>query len=309
MKPIHWSLKELAELFNNRRKNEFDVNLLVTGGTGMGKSSIILKLLKRFKGFKQKKHQVYSRPDTIKLLRDQKFSFCWNDELITSGFKRTHYEKEQIDLIGTLTKYRCNFNIFAAALPVFFTLDKELIKLFSINIDIIRRGIGVIHMRKEGRRYSDDPWDTKYNAKLEEKWSKRLEKNPNFKIPYHKYSTFVGYVYFNKPTEKQKIIYEKIRDEKKAVLDRMREEENADEKKDFYEHLLDRLRQGKISKEILQEICLSNNKKYYTVTAGINKILCNNGEKERVKDLLLKNDNFFHNNPKIEINTLTSDRV
>ena len=308
MKPLIWSIKELTEMFKARVKNEFDNNCLVTGWTGLGKSTIILKILLRMKGFRQKKHQVYSRKDTIHLLQNQKFSFCWNDELISSGFKRQHYEKEQIDLIATLTKYRCNFNMFFGALPVFFTLDKELLKLFAINIDVIGRGKVVIHMRLTGRRYSDDPWDTKINAKLEEKFSAARLKNPDFIIPYHKYTTFVGYLFFNDSTPKQKAIYEKIREDKKAEIEKEKDIENSPETLTFYEKLFSMLINGEISLEQLKNICILNNKNIVYVRIRLNKLLKKRGNIKRVKDLLQiplniskRNENLLH-----ELNQITN---
>ena len=273
--PAIWSIKEVAELIDSRRNNEFDANVLVTGGTGLGKSTLINKILLRFEGFKQKKHQVYSRKDTIDLLKYQKKGFCWNDELISSGYKRTHYEKEQIDLIETLTQYRCNWNVFMGALPVFFTLDKELLKLFALNIDVIRRGVGVLHMRRSGRRYSDDPWDTKINAKLEEKWSAKTQRNPNFKIPYHKYTTFIGYIYFNELTPKQKQIYEETRNLRKAIITTDAE---AKESSRFYENIINLLIEGKLDEFSLNNICIVNNKKVDYVRSMINRILKKQGK-------------------------------
>ena len=80
-KIVVFTLKELAEWFEARRMNQFDCNFLVTGGTGLGKSTLIYKLLRKFKdrGFKQSKHQIYDRESTINLLKNNKFSFCWND--------------------------------------------------------------------------------------------------------------------------------------------------------------------------------------------------------------------------------------
>lgn len=282
IKPAVWSIKEIAELIESRRSNRFDANILCTGGTGLGKSSLINKILLRFSGFKQKKHQVYDRTDTIKLLRDQHKSFCWNDELIRAGYKRTHYDKEQIDLIETLTQYRCNFNVFFGALPVFFTLDKELLKLFALNIDVIRRGIGVLHMRRMGRRYSDDPWDTKVNAKLEEKWSVKMQRNPKFKIPYHKYTTFVGYIYFNKLTPNQEKIYEDIRDLKKGVI---RAEGDDKDAKGFYTNLIKLLLEGKIDKDSLENVCVVNNMKVDYVKSVLNRLLKSQGH-ESLKNYL-----------------------
>ncbi len=284
-KIVAWTLSELAELFNQRRKNQYDCNVLVTGLTGKGKSTVILKLLNRFEGFKPFKHQVYSREDTIMLLRNQKFSFCWNDELIEVGYKREHWNKLQIELIKTLTQYRCNWNIFAGALPVFFTLDKELQKLFAINIDVTKRGEAVVHMRLAGRRYSDDFWDVKHNAKLEEKWSKIRQINPKFTIPYHKYSTFVGYLYWNDITEKQRKRYEEIRDIKKRKMeeDKMSDEEKS---KPFYEKLFDMLIKKELNRGTFEKICIIGNKKIANARATLNKELKNKGIKERVNDLL-----------------------
>jgi len=300
MRGVIWTLKELSELMDARRNNEFDVNVLVTGGTGLGKSTFIQKLLSKFSDFNPHKHQTYSRTETISLLRDCKKSFCWNDELISSGYKRMHYEKEQIDLIQTLTKYRCNYNIFVGALPVFFTLDKELLKLFAINVDVIKRGVAVIHMRKEGRRYTDDPWDTKINAKLEEKWSAIRQKNPNFEIQYNKYTTFVGYIYWNPLTDQQKLEYEKIRDEKKKLLEDNKE--GGIVEKSFYESLLELIEKKQVNEDALKSICLLQGKQYKTVRLKLNQMLEAKGIKERLADIMgtkkpkfdpIKNDNIL----------------
>lgn len=286
MKQVEWNITELVGIMDSRRRNEYDCNVLVTGLTGKGKSTLILKILSRFKEFKMRRHLVYSREETISLLKDQKFSFCWNDELITSGYKREHWNNLQIELIKILTQYRCNWNIFFAALPVFFTSDKELLKQFSMNIDVIGRGEGIIHMRREGRRYSDDPWDTKHNAKLEEKWSAAMQKNPKFKIPYWKYSTYVGHLYWNDITKKQRESYEYWRDLKKKKI--AEESQTLEIKeKPFYDNLFGILLNKEVDEKMLMSICLINNKKISNVRSHLNKMLKDSGRVERVNDLLV----------------------
>jgi hypothetical protein len=286
---IIFTVKELSEWLEERRLNQFDSNFLVTGGTGLGKSTIIWKLLRKFKdkGYRPMKHQIYDRESTISLLRDNKLSYCWNDELISAAYRREHWDREQIELIKTLTKYRCNFNIFAGALPVFFTLDKELLKLFSLNIDVIRRGESVVHMRREGRRYNDDPWDVKYNAKLEDGWSKSLQKNPNFKIPYHKYSTFVGYLFFKDLTPKQRARYEYIRDLKKNRIEQAKNEEN-ESVKPFYDKLYIYTINKQLNEETLRIICDISNKNIVAVKCRLNQMLRNTNHSERVRTLVQK---------------------
>lgn len=282
---VIWTIREVVDLMQARVKNHFDSNIIVTGSTGLGKSSLINKILLRCEGFNQWKQQVYIRSDIIKLLSEQKQSFCWADELISSAFKRTHYDTEQIDLIETLTQYRCNENIFCGALPVFFTLDKELMKLFAINIDVIRRGVAVIHMRREGRRYTDDPWDVKINAKMEEDWSRKAQRDINFKIPYHKYTTFVGYLYFEPLTEIQEKLYQEIRDFKKREVRDAKEPENVG---GFYDRILDLALKKQLTEETLKGVCLVNGKDLVSVRTRINQLLKSKGEKDRLNDLLVK---------------------
>jgi len=294
-----WTINELNKMFDARRRNQFDCNVLVTGGTGKGKSSLILKMLLRFDGFHHWQHQIYSREDTIRLLRDQKFSFCWNDELIEVGYKREHWNNLQIELIKTLTQYRCNFNIFMGALPVFFTLDKELLKLFAINIDVIKRGEAIVHMRRDGRRYSDDPWDTKANAKLEEEWSKKIMMNPSFKIPYQKYSTYIGHLYWTDITEKQRAKYEAIRQKKKLAIVEAKQEEDQ-KSKPFNEKLVEMMLAKDIDYKTFENICKLNNKSIANTRTAINNILKQRGVNDRVKDLLAVNP-FIKNNPNAEL--------
>lgn len=288
---IHWSLKELADLSKQRIENRFDANIIVTGGTGVGKSSFLWKFFHKFNDFKVEDKLTYSREETIKLIRDYKKSYCWNDEMISSGNKRKFYEVEQIELIEVLTKYRCNYNIFAGAVPVFFTLDKELLKLFGMHINLVSRGIAVLHLPKEGRMFSDDPWDVKINAKLEEKWSKLRQKNPDFKIPYHKYTTFAGYIFFNPMTKKQEDYYEYLRDKKKGLLGKENEENSKDSKPDFYEKILEMLLEKKLDDVELQKMCVLNGKKYSNVKTHLNQLLKDKGKTETLTFFLAKRKN------------------
>ena len=187
---IFWTIGELVEVLRKRQENEYDVNIGVSGKRGDGKSTFLLKMFKRFKGFKQKKHQVYSRDDVTNLLKKQEFSFCWDDEAINSGYKRNFHEKAQQELIKTITAYRDNYNIYASAIPFFYSLDKDLRELLFLHIHIIKRGLAVIFMPLHDSIHQTDPWDTKNNSKKEEKWQLKKAEDPNFKFPYHKISTF-----------------------------------------------------------------------------------------------------------------------
>ncbi|KKM73825.1 hypothetical protein LCGC14_1406550 [marine sediment metagenome] len=296
--PTVWSIKELAEMTKQRILNKYDSNIAVTGLTGKGKSTFLFKFFNKFPDFKIEDKLTYKRDETIKLIRDFKNSYIWNDELISSANKRKFYDVEQIELLEIMTKYRSNLNILGGAVPIFFSLDKELLKLFGMHIHIIDRGIGVVHLPREGRMFSDDLWDVKINAKLEEKWSAKIQKNPSFKIPYHKYTSFSGYVYFGKMSDKQEEYYEHLRKIKKGEADGNGEEQPTET---FYQKVLRLLREKKLDEKGLFLLCSYEGKKLSSVKVSLNRMLKDEGSDETLKDLLRdtnnnKDNNLLHNN-------------
>jgi hypothetical protein len=302
MRPVEWTISELAEIIKKRIANKFDSNIAITGGTGNGKSTFLYKLFNKFNDFKIEDKLTYSRTEMIHLIKDFKNSYCWNDELISSANKRKFYDQEQIELIEILTKYRSNLNIVAGAVPVFFTLDKELLKLFGMHINIIERGIACIHFPRLGRMYTDDPWDCKINSRLEERWSEKLQKNPKFKIPYTKYTTCVGYCYFGKMTDKQEKYYEYLRDKKKAEAENKTDDENGNgSENNFYKNVLSMIKSNKINEQELLNICLINDKKLSSVKARLGQMLRDEGNERTLGDFLKEsskviNSNSLHNN-------------
>lgn len=278
-------VKDLKKLIQKRINNRYDCNIIVTGKTGIGKSTVIYQILKKFRSFKIEDKLTYSRTEFIHLIKDFKRSVIWNDELIGSAFKRNFFEREQIQLIEILTKYRSNYNVVMGALPVFFTLDKELLKLFRVHIQVIARGKAILHLPKEGRMYSDDIWDVKYNKTLEDRWSKKREKNPNFKIPYHKLSTFKAYLFFDPLTEEEEEKYEKLKDEKRNAVENPNEEEKK-KKETFYEKLIVMVKEGNLTNDELLQICKFNGKKFSSVKSRLNQILRDEGKGENLKMFL-----------------------
>ena len=303
MRAITWTIKELVDITKGRQLNEFDSNMAVSGERGNGKSTIINKVFYRFKGFRPWKVQVYNREDVIYLLKHQQFGLCWDDEAINSGYKRNFQDKGQQELIKIITAYRDNYNIFASAIPNFFSLDKDLRDLYFIHLHVIERGIAVIHMPLQGRLYSVDKWDAKYNAKIEDSWSKRIHKNPNFKPPYHKLSTFRGYLFFRDVTEKQKKLYKEIKKEKRKAAFSTEGEKNKEIP--FMDKIYSLLIQGKLTRDGLTQASLVEGKKDSTVYTALGKMLKDDGKITSVGELLLvPNNKGFHNKVTSEINHL-----
>lgn len=279
---IIWTIGELVTVLRQRQQNQYDANFVVTGKRGDGKSTLILKILLRFKGlFNQEKHQVYERDDVISLLKRQKFNICWDDEAINSGYKRDFQNKGQQELIKMITAYRDNFNIYASALPFFYSLDKDLRALVFLHIHVIERGYAVLFMPLEDSIHTSDAWDTKNNAKMEESWQKKKIKDPLFKFPYHKMSTFAGYLYFGDCTKKQRDKYLRIKAEKRKDAFMTEAETTAEKEKHkeigFNEKLMGLIENGEITEDEFIKFCLFQDKKVTSVIASINKMFKDRG--------------------------------
>lgn len=300
-----WTLKNLVDLANRRRNDKFDFNIAVSGSRGDGKSSFLFKFFCRFDKFNPYKSQVYSRKDVIKLLENQKMGFIFDDEAIRSAYKRNFQDSDQKIYVQMLNMYRNNFNIYGLAIPSFYSLDKDLRALIKVHVHIIRRGFAVIHTARQGSLYSDDPWDIKYNKKLEEGWAKLSQKNPNFNPPYHKLTTFAGYLMFNDLTPKQRQIYEEIKESKRKIIyeEEMRVElgdkdtmKTMDPKTQAINNIMEKLKAGQVTKQQVQEYCTMTNLQYYNLMALINKRLANEGNPLRFSQLLKSPSSSSNNN-------------
>lgn len=296
MKNVIWSIKDIVEILKGRQKNEFDGNLTVSGNRGDGKSTLIQKIFVRFSVFSPWKHQVYSREDVIKLLKNYKYSLCWDDEAVNSGYKRDFQNKGQQELIKIITMYRDNFNVYASAIPNFFSLDKDLRDLVFLHLHVIERGIAIVHMPLQGRLYSQDRWDVQNNSKIEQKWVGRSKKNPNFKPPYYRLSTFRGYLFFGDFTKKQKEIYLKVKETKRYELYGEQDTDTIKVQKSFLDKVYSLLTQKKLTTEGLKQLCLLEGKKYSTISTSLNRMLTDDGITETMSDFLHKrNLKDFHN--------------
>jgi len=292
---VIWSIKDIVDIATSRQKNKFDFNICVSGARGNGKSTFLFKFFARFPVFKPKIHQIYRRADVMHLLEKCQYTTIFDDEAIRTGYKRNFYDADQKLLIQMLNMYRDNFNIYGMALPSFYSLDKDLRDLIKVHIQILERGIGIIHLPNEHNLYSDDKWDMKYNKKIEERWGKAKAKNPDFRPPYSKLTTFRGYIHFGDLTEKQRLLYEHIKQTKrKEVYDEEMKLESS-QQVNIYQNLLDRLLLKKFNREMLLEISLANGLKYRAVRDQLNRLLTEQGHDERVNDLLQASKPAYHN--------------
>ncbi len=285
---VIWTLKELTICMRERQLNKYDVNFGVSGNRGNGKSTLIFKIFNSFRngGFNPEKHQEYSQDKIINLLAKQKFGYCWDDEAINSGYKRDFQNKGQKTMIKLITNYRDNFNIIGSAIPFFYSLDKDLRELLYLHIHIIERGFAVIFMPLATSIHSTDPWDTKNNIKIENQENKRLQRNPNAKFRYNRFTTFAGYLYFGPMTPKQENKYLEIKKRKRALAFNI--DNNEEIVLDFNQKVYNFLVKGKLDQKSLQTMCLVEGKKYSNITGSLNRMLKDNGTGKNLKDFLIK---------------------
>lgn len=310
---IVWTIGELTQVLRKRQLNKFDVNIGVSGKRGDGKSTLIHKIMLRFKkhGFKNEKHQVYSRERVMALLANHKFSFCWDDEAINSGYKRDFQNTGQKELIKMVTNYRDNFNLYASAIPSFYSLDKDLRDLIFLHIHIIKRGVAVILKALDDQIHSHDIWDTKNNMAIEKRENERIAKNPGSSFRYHLFSTFAGYLYYNDVTEKQRKVYQDVKDEGRSERFKDIKDNPAGlpaARDDFFPRAFKMLQEGQLTREGLVQMSLVSGRKFTSVCAELNRMLMNAGETTTLmKKLRTTDKKEFHNNSMTTINDVVPD--
>lgn len=284
---VIWTIREITEILRQRQLNKFDVNMGVSGKRGNGKSTIIFKVFNSFKkqGFIERKHQVYAQKDVINLLAMQQFGYCWDDEAINSGYKRDFQNTGQKNLIKIITNYRDNHNIYASAIPFFYSLDKDLRDLIFLHLHVVERGVAVVFLPLADQIHTQDQWDTKNNIKIEEQENKRIQKNPSLSFRYQRFSTFAGYIYFGPMSKKQEDNYKKIKKEKRSKSFKESGVITGDEEVPFIQRVYDLLMQSKLTKDGLIQACIIEGEKYSNVMIKLNGILKDKGESKTAAQL------------------------
>ena len=283
-----WSIKNLIEAWKGRLDNDFDCIVIVDGGTGQGKSTLVNKALLRMKGFKPWKDQLYARDEVLDQIAQKQKGIIWADELVNIAHNRNFYEPDQILLVKRLNMYRDHNNLYIGCVPEFQSVDPQLLRLAHMRITIVRRGVALIQMPMRSL-YSKDPWDMKNNSKIEAKWALKGTKNPR----YARLTTARGLLFFEDMTEMQRKLYKEIKRVKREKIygELANLENQKDPEKIFYSNLIDEMRSGKVNKDNFAIICKIAGKKYRSTQIRINEILRERGENERFRDLINSNNN------------------
>lgn len=274
-------IKDIVEIAQARQRNKLDCVIAWVGKRGSGKSTGNYRFCRRLGkysvnhlgteykagGFRPERDMVYARQDIIDLLKNRKFKICMADEMINVAYNREFHSSDQQFLIKVLNQYRSNYNIFSMCNPFFYDLDPDLRSLVSIRIDVIRRGMGIVHFPTDNI-YSNDIWDSKKNAQIEMSWSR----NKNSRPKYSKLTTFQGILLYPPLPKKIELKYEDIRDRKRNLANNGLGDGDSSINS-FYDRLLSLVDEGKVDRESFENFCYANNLKPQVAIKGLNKRL------------------------------------
>jgi hypothetical protein len=251
------SMKKFAEAIKEKIEDNYDVNILVDGPRGNGKSTFMYKLFAQLGDFIPERDIVFSREDLIERMR-LKYGLIMQDEMINAAHNREFYNKEQLQLIKMLNMYRDNYNITAGAVPFFYDLDPQVRKFYAVRVTIVDRGKAIL--QKPGKSlFSNDPWETDLNKKIE-LTMRRTKKGKNM-VNFRKLTTFWGTLEFGALSKKQEARYHKIKERKR---NKMMGEEEPDKVVvvDDVGIITDKFDGGKITRDQVKLYCSMRNIDY-----------------------------------------------
>lgn len=290
---LKWTVKDIREMIEGRIYNNFDAIVVIDANgaiekRGIGKSTLGYKIAGPLKiplKFKAKRDLVYSREDSIKHLAKKKFGIIFYDEMINVSYKRDFQNQEQIKLIKALNMYRDSCNVYIMCVPNFWDLDIDLRKLCSLRITVLQRGTALIQI-PSASIYGNDPWDTKYNQKIENDWLKSRSKRPK----YSKLTTCVGIVNFGPLHPQVQQVYDEIKSEKRGRVFGDHSGQDDDPKTVFMNNLVDEMRAGKMTPQQFELAAKLQGVDAVRLRIRVNNLLKKRGVKKTWKHFVMKHE-------------------
>lgn len=282
---IDWSIKNIADSIKKSQQEKFDSLIVCSGNRGLGKSTLAIKIASRFPEFNMQRDIVFSREDVMKQIATKKHGVIIADEMINVTYNRDFFVQDQNKIIKMLNMYRDSCNIFIACIPSFAALDKQFRQLVKLRLDVIERGMAVVHMPNM-KSYSADVWDMGVNEKIEANWMKNDVTRPK----YDRLSTYEGYLVSGDLGVKQREAYEQIKNEKRGHLveEDVGDEENTKQRK-WREILVDIALEGKLNKDLFRSMCEMNKMTYESGLIVCNRELAIRKSDSKIGSLLTNN--------------------
>ena len=295
-----WTINTIADLLVKTTALKFDGLVCLEARRGLGKSTLAFHISRavnrhpnRVKGtyhFIPERDIIFTQQDMLNAILKRWYSTYISDEAILVAFNRDSQNNNQKKIIKALTSNRDHRNIIFLCLPSMSSLDKSVRNMVKLKITIIKRGLAVIQTPQK-TIYNPDPWDTYNNEKIERKWIDNGSK-PN----YTKLTTFRGFLKFPALTEKQEELYQRIKVDKRNQIMTQEEEEELSGSDNplkliktsvIADKVIQMIATGEINdRSQFELICKMNDKAPRTMMENINKILKDQGQDFRFKDIL-----------------------
>jgi len=226
-----YPLSFIKEMIVNRRNNEKDNIILITGSRGDGKSTMAGKILFQFEDFDPYVSMVYSKEAMFKLVK-KKFGYIWADEGVVNAAKGNVMTRASKLLFEAFTINRDNFNIILFLMPFVEDFDTKILQYVSAWIHIDRRGLGVLMLPSNKGLFGKRNWDINHMKKIYDEFVK--ENKGESHAPYWLYDNFRGYIRFGKLTIEQDTIVKEIKTlRKNENIDKTLQEETVVEVKEL----------------------------------------------------------------------------
>lgn len=196
------------EMLLERRANEKDNVVLVTGARGDGKSTFVGKILFQFEDFDPYESMVYTKEKMFDLVK-QKNGYIWADEAVVNAARGNVMTRANKMLHEIVTINRDNYNTLFFCLPFAEDFDAKILQYVSMWVHIDSRGLGVVMLPSNKGIFGKKNWDLIQMKKIFEEFQKENQ-NTNH-APYWIYPNFRGYVRFGKMTKEQEKIVKEIK--------------------------------------------------------------------------------------------------
>lgn len=165
------NLDKVIEILHLNSSNDFHNCMAITGGQGLGKSTLtyqIAMMMGRY-SFNYETNYIGNpehRETFRKLYKSEKKSVCWIDEASTAFCSENRLTKEQTDLANLFDQIRSHNKTIILCTPSFQRIDKRWRDTYiHIWICVIGRGKAILLMRRNIQS-RNDVWG------LEEMWEK-----------------------------------------------------------------------------------------------------------------------------------------
>lgn len=215
-KRFRWSFAMMKEFILLRKKEKYDINILITGKRGRGKTTWAIKLHYRFPEFNPEENICYTREKMNKNLMTPGGN-AHGDEGVVNFSKGNTITKGNKELFEIITKNRDNEKLVTWCIPSIENVDLNILQYCCCWIHVDKRGIGAVFLPVDNGIFSKDSWRIEQLKKQYKEWMEEKRNKANF--PFWKFPNFRGWFVFSDlgPRQKETINAIKQRDKNASM--------------------------------------------------------------------------------------------